>query len=79
VQGSSTGIVQIQYSPASESSTHKGQYYKFTYKDGWQLKVIDPSTYRPRLNGWPENDGKMTFVDKNGKTVVFNPETKTWK
>jgi YD repeat-containing protein len=79
VQGSSTGIVQIQYSPASESSTHKGQYYKFTYKDGWQLKVIDPSTYRPRLSGWPENDGKMTFVDTNGKTVVFNPETKTWK
>ena len=46
VQGSSTGIVEVQFSPQSDISSHKGQYYKFTYDDGSQLKIIDPNTYK---------------------------------
>ncbi len=77
VEGSSTGVVRVQYSPASTKSDHAGQYYKFTYADGSELKVIDPATYR--VLGWPEKGGKTTFQNPSGKVITFDPVTKTWR
>jgi hypothetical protein len=77
VEGSSTGVVQVQYSPASTQSSHGGQYYKFTYADGAELKVIDPATYR--VLGWPENGGKTTFQNTSGKVITYDPVSKTWR
>jgi Hemagglutinin repeat len=77
VEGSSTGVVQVQYSPASAQSSHGGQYYKFTYVDGAELKVIDPATYR--VLGWPENGGKTTFQNPSGKVITYDPVSKTWR
>jgi hypothetical protein len=77
VEGSSTGVVQVQYSPASTKSRHGGQYYKFTFTDGSELKIIDPATYR--VLGWPENKGNTTFQNQSGKVISFDPITKTWR
>jgi filamentous hemagglutinin len=77
IEGSSTGVVQVQYSPASNQSSHGGQYYKFTYSDGTELKVIDPATYR--VLGWPENGGRTTFVNPGGMTITYDPALKTWR
>jgi hypothetical protein len=77
VEGSSTGVVQVQYSPASAQSTHGGQYYKFTYADGAELKVIDPANYR--VLGWPENGGKTTFLNPGGNVITYDPVSKTWR
>jgi filamentous hemagglutinin len=77
VEGSSTGVVQVQYSPASTQSSHVGQYYKFTYVDGSELKVIDPVTYR--VLGWPENGGKTTFMNPGGKVITYDSLSKIWR
>lgn len=51
VDGSATGIKEIQYSPSTvdgvNQSTHIGEYYKITYGGGSKIKIVDPSTYRP--------------------------------
>lgn len=48
VEGGTTGIKEIQYSPSTVDkaikSTHVGEYYKVTYTDGSKAKIIDPST-----------------------------------
>jgi hypothetical protein len=77
VDGSNTGVVQVQYSPASTQSSHGGQYYKFTYADGSELKIIDPATYR--VLGWPENGGNTTFTNPSGTVITYDPVSKTWR
>lgn len=77
VADSTTGVVQLQYSPASTKSSHGGQYYKFTYADGSELKIIDPATYR--VLGWPENNGKTTFLNPSGTVITYDQKSKTWR
>lgn len=68
-------MVQVQYSPESGISQHKGQYYKFTFADGTDLKIIDPNTYV--VSGWPERGGKTKFQDPSGKMIAYNPASRT--
>lgn len=84
VEGGTTGIKEIQYSPstvdASVKSTHVGEYYKVTYFDGSKAKVIDPATYRPTFQGpsKPIYDANTTCFNPQGQGVKFNPATNAW-
>ena len=50
--GGDTPVVkQVQYSPASDVSTHSGEYYKFSYTDGTTVKIINPDTYVVKSGG----------------------------
>ncbi len=84
VEGGTTGIKEIQYSPstvnASVKSVHVGEYYKLTYVDGSKAKVIDPATYRPTFQGpsKPIYDANTTYLNPQGQKVKFNPATNAW-
>ncbi|MDQ7985184.1 DUF637 domain-containing protein [Pseudomonas sp. G34] len=84
VEGGTTGIKEIQYSPstvdASVKSVHVGEYYKITYVDGSKAKVIDPATYRPTFQGpsKPIYDANTTYLNPQGQKVKFNPATNAW-
>ncbi|MBX8497021.1 hypothetical protein K5D67_19195, partial [Pseudomonas cichorii] len=84
VEGGTTGIKEIQYSPstvdAPVKSVHVGEYYKITYVDGSKAKVIDPATYRPTFQGpsKPIYDANTTYLNPQGQKVKFNPVTNIW-
>jgi filamentous hemagglutinin len=84
VEGGTTGIKTVQYSPSTVNapikSVHVGEYYKITYVDGSKAKVIDPSTYRPKFQGpsKPIYDANTTYLNPQGQKVKFNPATNTW-
>jgi filamentous hemagglutinin len=84
VEGGTTGIKEIQYSPstvdASVKSVHVGEYYKITYVDGSKAKVIDPATYRPtfQVSSKPIYDANTTYLNPQGQKVKFNPATNAW-
>ncbi|MFW3168016.1 DUF637 domain-containing protein [Pseudomonas syringae pv. syringae] len=83
VEGSTTGIKEIQYSPSTIGddflSTHKGEYYKLTYADGSKVKVVDPVAYRPTFSsGSPIYDANTKYLNPQGQKVVFNSSTNTW-
>jgi hypothetical protein len=84
VEGGTTGIKEIQYSPstvdASVKSTHVGEYYKITYFDGSKAKIIDPVIYRPTFQGpsKPIYDANTTYLNPQGQKVKFNPVTNAW-
>jgi len=82
VENSATGIKEVQFSPASEVSTHGGQYYKITFADGSKVKVIDPSpnAYVPTFqkNGQPLYDKNTIYMNPQGQQVIFNPATNSW-
>ncbi len=84
VEGGTTGIKEIQYSPstvdASVKSVHVGEYYKITYVDGSKAKVIDAATYRPTFQGpsKPIYDANTTYLNPQGQKVKFNPATNAW-
>jgi len=83
IDGSATGIKEIQYSPSTvdsvNQSAHIGEYYKITYGDGSKIKVVDPATYRPKFNeGKPIYDVNTVYLNPLGQKVVFNPANNTW-
>ncbi|MNE49352.1 hypothetical protein D3C80_1438650 [compost metagenome] len=83
VEGGTTGIKEIQYSPSTIGgdvlSTHRGEYYKLTYGDGSKVKVVDPGAYRPTFsNGSPIYDANTRYLNPQGQNVVFNSSTNTW-
>ncbi|KPA91277.1 filamentous hemagglutinin family N-terminal domain [Pseudomonas asplenii] len=85
IEGSATGIVKIQYSPSTMGrdvprSLHTGEYYKLTYKDGSEVKVIDPVGYRPKFYGpdRPIIESHVTYLNPAGQEVKFIPKTNTW-
>ena len=84
VEGSTTRIKEIQYSPstvdASIKSVHVGEYYKITYIDDSKTKIIDPATYRPTFQGpsKPIYDADTTYLNPQGQKVKFNPATNLW-
>jgi filamentous hemagglutinin len=39
-------LSEVQYHPGG--GVHEGSYYKFTYKNKTEVKIIDPTTYNPR-------------------------------
>lgn len=47
---------EVQYSPSTLDLTpllqskHMGEYYKFTLNDGSKIKIVDPTSYRPKFN-----------------------------
>lgn len=63
---------EIQYHPGG--FTHgKGEYYKFTYKDGTVVKIIDPSTnYNPLTIA-----ANQIYFDTKGNRLKY--EGGTWK
>jgi hypothetical protein len=71
VEGSAD-VAQIQYSPATTDplATHQGQYYKITFTDDSQAKIIDPNTYKVQFGG----AGNTPTLDKN--TIFYNPQGK---
>ncbi|MGE7993320.1 hypothetical protein ACQKPE_20225 [Pseudomonas sp. NPDC089554] len=83
VEGSATGIKEIQHSPSTVGrdvqSTHRGEYYKITYSDGSKIKVVDPVEYRPTFNnGKPIYDANTSYINPQGQKVVFDISTKAW-
>ncbi|WP_152225892.1 hypothetical protein [Pseudomonas sp. SCB32] len=84
VEGGTTGIKEIQYSPSTVSgdvkSIHVGEYYKVTYVDGSKAKVIDPLTYRPTFQGpsTPIYDANTVYLNLQGQKVLLNPVANTW-
>ncbi len=84
VEGGTTGIKEIQYSPSTVNapvkSVHVGEYYKITYVDGSKAKVIEPATYRPTFQGpsKPIYDANTTYLNPQGQKVKFNPATNAW-
>ncbi|AMO95564.1 hypothetical protein CFter6_2898 [Collimonas fungivorans] len=80
VENSATGIKEVQFSPASDVSTHTGQYYKLTNTDGSKIKIVDPNSYAPSFkpNGMPLYDKNTVYLNPQGQQVVFNPATNTW-
>ena len=85
VNGSATGIKQVQYSPStvdlppSLQSDHIGEYYKLTFNDGSKIKIVDPTSYRPSFNnGQPLYDKRTTYLNPNGQSVIFDSVTNTW-
>ncbi|SDT11387.1 filamentous hemagglutinin family N-terminal domain-containing protein [Pseudomonas asplenii] len=85
IEGSATGIVKIQYSPSTigrdvPPSQHNGEYYKLTYKDKSEIKVIDPMEYRPRFYGpdRPIIEPHVTYLNPMGQEVKFIPKTNMW-
>jgi filamentous hemagglutinin len=85
VEGGTTGIKEIQYSPstadAAVKSVHVGEYYKITYVNGTKAKVIDPETYRPTFEGpsSPIYDENTTYLNPQGQKVKFNSVTNVWR
>ncbi|WP_256735539.1 hemagglutinin repeat-containing protein [Pseudomonas sp. dw_612] len=62
-------IKEVQFSPASDESTHGGQYYKFTFTDGTKVKVIDPLNYKVQYKANPAGVFEAN-LEKN--TVFYN-------
>jgi hypothetical protein len=64
-------IKEVQFSPSTLDapkemrSTHVGQYYKFTYKDGSTAKVIDPKDY---MLANPEKN--TVYYNREGQEIV---------
>nr|WP_256662533.1 MULTISPECIES: hemagglutinin repeat-containing protein [unclassified Pseudomonas] len=84
VEGGTTGIKEIQYSPSTvggvKPSIHIGEYYKVTYFDGSKAKVVDPSTYRPTFEkGMPIYDNNTVYYNPQGQKVVFNSAKNLWE
>lgn len=73
VEGHPT-IKEVQYHPGG--GRHDGEYYKFTYKDGTEVRVIDSSTgFKP---------GTITsyqqYYDKQGSRLKYEAgEWKNWE
>lgn len=83
VNGSATGIVEVQYSPSTlgrpVQSSHIGEYYKITYSDGSKVKVVDPSGYRPSFkNGLPLYDKNTVYLNPQGQRVAFESSKNLW-
>ncbi|MCL6484520.1 MAG: hypothetical protein I4O49_10160 [Janthinobacterium lividum] len=80
VENSATGIKEVQFSSASEVSTHTGQYYKITYVDGSKVKVVDPNGYAPsfKQDGTPLYDKNTIYLNPQGNQVIFNVATNVW-
>ncbi|WP_116865493.1 DUF6861 domain-containing protein [Pseudomonas savastanoi] len=84
IEGSATGIKKIQYSPSTLDkklkSEHIGEYYKITLNDGSKIKVVDPTTYRPKFLGKNivNHDNNTIFLNPEGQKVIFNPGNNTW-
>lgn len=83
VEGGTTGIKEVQYSPSTVGddilSTHKGEYYKLTYSDGSKVKVVDPGNYRPTFNSkGPIYDANTRCLNPQGQKVIFDSATNKW-
>lgn len=62
-------IKEVQFSPESAISIHGGQYYKFTFKDGTKVKIIDPDSYKVKYK--VDADG-VFGADLEKNTVFYN-------
>jgi filamentous hemagglutinin len=83
IDGSATGIKEIQYSPSTvnsvNQSTHIGEYYKITCGDGSKIKVVDPAAYRPKFyEGKPIYDVNTVCLNPQGQKIMFNPANNAW-
>ncbi|MDW5415711.1 hemagglutinin repeat-containing protein [Iodobacter sp. CM08] len=71
-------VSKVQFSPASEDSIHKGQYYKVTYKDGSIGKIIEPTTYKKYDPA--ENKGRVVYFNPDGQTIIpLDKYGKNWR
>lgn len=83
IDGGASGIKEIQYSPstvdAEIKTTHIGEYYKITLKDGSKIKVVQPTDYRPTFdeNG-PIYDKATIYLNPQGQQVKFDPARNMW-
>lgn len=86
VEGSATGIKEIQHSPSTINknvppSEHRGEYYKITYSDGSKDKIVDVNEYRPKFTsgGAVIYDKNTRYLNHQGEEVRFSPSDNTWK
>ncbi|MBS7473695.1 glycine zipper family protein [Pseudomonas syringae] len=84
IEGSATGIKQIQYSPSSignvKPSKHIGEYYKITYTDNSKIKIIDSVAYKPKFkpDGAIIYDNNTKYLNPQGQRVLFNKTENVW-
>ncbi|MEJ2612756.1 MAG: hypothetical protein P8179_22525 [Candidatus Thiodiazotropha sp.] len=62
-------LSEVQYHPGG--GVHEGSYYKFTYKNKTEVKVIDPTTYNPRT----PKKGSI-FFNTQGQKIRY--ENRQW-
>ena len=75
-------VVEIQHSPASRYSTHKGEYYKFTIQEiddrgnmrKYIEKIIDPDTYF-----FKNLENNARYFNKQGNEIIYNKLTGKWE
>ncbi|STQ91103.1 hemagglutinin repeat-containing protein [Iodobacter fluviatilis] len=71
-------VRKVQFSPASEDSIHKGQYYKVTYEDGSIGKIIEPTTYKKYDPA--ENKGRVVYFNPDGQIIIpLDKYGKNWR
>ena len=84
IDNSASGIKRIQHSPSTlgkdKQSTHGGEYYKITYTNGSQVKIIDTNNYKLSFDkqGKPLYDKNTTYMNSNGNVIKFNTESNKW-
>ncbi len=83
IDGGASGIKEIQYSPstvgAEIKTTHIGEYYKITLKDGSKIKVVQPTDYRPTFDeDGPIYDKATIYLNPQGQQVKFDPARNMW-
>ena len=67
-------VKEIQKHPGG--ATHgKGEYYKITYKDGVEVKIIDPDS---GFNPLSIKEGKQFYYDNHGRPIDYDSVNKRW-
>ncbi len=67
-------VKEIQKHPGG--ATHgKGEYYKITYKDDVEIRIIDPNS---GFNPLAIKEGKQFYYDNHGHPIDYDSVNKRW-